>query len=124
MPKREEILVALGDLLRLEDVLACMLARRGLDGLVPSKLKIKTVDLWQLIQKSTFQLFDIVEKFYDYGMNRLYFELGEYTIILAPVSRDFALVVIIPSLANLGLLDVEIENTRRQIRALLESKAE
>lgn len=122
MAKREEIVQALNDLLQLEDVLACMVARKGLEGIVPGKMKIRNIDLWQLIQKTTSQFFDIIEKFYDYGMDRLYFELGDNTIILAPVSREFALIVIIPSLANLGLLDVEIENTKRKIKGILDKK--
>jgi predicted regulator of Ras-like GTPase activity (Roadblock/LC7/MglB family) len=124
MAKREEIAQALEDLLRLEDVLACMLARKGLEGIVPSGMKIKNADLWQLIQRTTSQLFDLIERFFDYGIDRLNFELGENTIILAPVSREFALIVIIPSLANLGLLDVEIENTKRKIKTVLERKEE
>ncbi|MFH0955476.1 MAG: hypothetical protein V1777_05215 [Candidatus Micrarchaeota archaeon] len=124
MTKRDEVLASLNDLLRLDDVLACMLARKSLEGIVPTNLKIKNVNLWQLIQKTTTQLFEIIEKFYDFGMDRLNFELGENTIILAPVTSEFALIVIIPSLANLGLLDVEIENTKRKIKAILERKEE
>ncbi|MBU0636214.1 hypothetical protein KKE06_04275 [Candidatus Micrarchaeota archaeon] len=124
MAKRDEVLAALNDLLRLEDVLACMLARKGLDGIVPANLKIKQVDLWRLIQQTTSQFFDIINKFFDFGMDRLYFELGDHTIILVPISQEFALIVIIPSLANLGLLDVEIENTSRKVKALLSQKEE
>lgn len=122
MAKREEVLASLNDLLRLDDVLACMLARKGLEGIVPTNMKIKNVNLWQVIQKTTAQFFDFIEKFYSYGMDRLYFELGENTIILAPVSQEFALIVIIPSLSNLGLLDIEVENTKRKIKQILEEK--
>ena len=106
----------------MDDVLACMLAKKGLEGLVPKGIKITNADLWRNIHDTTGDLFKIFERFYDFGMDRLYFELGEYTVIMAPVSPEFALVVIIPSLANLGLLDVEIENTKRKIKVILARK--
>jgi len=115
----EDVMQLLQDLLRMEDVLACMLARKGLEGIIPENIKVKDIDLWNLIRKTTDQVFDLVGEFYDYGLSRLYFELGDYTIIMAPIASDFSLVVIIPSLANMGLLDVEIENTKRKIKAMV-----
>ena len=122
MGKREEILQILEDLLRMEDVLACMLAKKGLEGIVPSKMKIHDFNLWQLINKATGQIFDLIEKFYVYKLERFYFELGDNTIIIAPVSQEFSLIVVIPSLANMGLLDVEIENTKRKIKGIIDRK--
>lgn len=115
--KREEILKELEDLLKMEDVLACMVAKKGLEGIVPKNSKIKDVNLWRLLKETTDSVFDLIDKFYPYGLDRLYFELGEYTIIIATISRSFGLIVVIPSLANMGLLDVEIENTKRKILA-------
>jgi hypothetical protein len=123
MPTKTELVTAeLQSLLQLEDVLACMLAKKGLGGVVPPNQKIKNVNLFKLIFDTTNDLFDTIGKFYDYKLERLNMELSEYTIILAPVSREFALVVVIPALANQGLLDVEIENTKRKITLIL-SKA-
>ena len=68
------------------------------------------------MHEATNDFFDISDKFFDYGLERVNLELGEYTIIVAPVSKTFSLVVVIPSLANMGLLDVEIENTKRKIQ--------
>jgi hypothetical protein len=34
------------------------------------------------------------------------------------VSQTFSLLVIIPSLANMGLIDVEVENTKRKIKTI------
>jgi hypothetical protein len=122
MGKREEVLQALEDLLKMDDVLACMLAKKGLEGIVPPNLKIRDINLWQLINKTTEQIFSIIERFYVYRVERFYFELGENTIIIAPVSQEFSLIVIIPSLANMGLLDVEIENTRRKIKTIIDKR--
>lgn len=114
-------MVELQSLLQLEDVLACMLAKKGLGGVVPVNQKIKNVNLFKLILDTTNDLFDTIGKFYDYKLERLNMDLAEYTIILAPVSREMGLVVVIPSLANLGLLDIEIENTKRKILQILSS---
>ncbi len=122
MTKSEEVLIALNELLQMDDVLACMLAKRGLEGLIPQGIKIKNINLWKTINQTTTTLFGLIDRFYDFGMGRLYFELGEYNIIMIPISQQFALLVIIPALANQGLLDVEIENTRRKIKEIVESK--
>ncbi len=119
--KTELVMVELQSLLQLEDVLACMLAKKGLGGVVPVNQKIKNVNLFKLILDTTNDLFDTIGKFYDYKLERLNMDLAEYTIILAPVSREMGLVVVIPSLANLGLLDIEIENTKRKILQILSS---
>lgn len=117
--KTELVMVELQNLLKLEDVLACMLAKKGLGGVVPVNQKIKNVGLFKLILDTTNDLFDTIGKFYDYKLDRLNMELSENTIIIAPVSREMGLIVMIPSLANLGLLDIEIENTRRKIVTIL-----
>jgi predicted regulator of Ras-like GTPase activity (Roadblock/LC7/MglB family) len=122
--KREEVLVELDNLLGLDDVLACMLVKKGLEGIVPKKTKVKNIDLWKLIHETTNDLFLIVEKFFAYKLERLNLELNEYVIVIAPLSKAFALIVVIPSLANMGLLDVEIENTKRKIREILKRKDE
>lgn len=115
-------MVELQNLLKLEDVLACMLANKGLGGVVPINQKITQADLFKLIRDTTNELFDIIGKFYDYRLERINVELANYAIIVAPVSREFGLVVVIPSLSNLGLIDVEIENTKRKINEILSSK--
>ncbi len=113
--KTEELLDILGDLLKLDDVLACMVVKKGLDGIYPSGIKIKNIDLWRLVNETTDEMFDIIQKFFKYGLQRLNLELGNYTIVIVPINETTGLVVIINSLANFGLLDVEIENTKRKI---------
>lgn len=124
MGKKEDALVVLNDLLRLDDVLACMLARKDLGGVVPDKMKLKDTSFWNIVKESTGQVFPIIEKFYLYKVERINLELGEYMIIFAPVTQTYSLMVIIPSLANMGLIDVEIENTKRKIKVILDRKEE
>lgn len=124
MGKKEEVLLILDDLLRLEDVLACMLARKDLGGVVPEKLKLKDTSFWGVVKDSTNQIFPIIEKFFLYKVERINFELGEYVIIFAPVNQTYSLMVIIPSLSNMGLIDVEVENTKINIKKILDRKDE
>ncbi len=119
--KTELITVELQNLLQLEDVLACMLAKKGLGGVVPNNQKIKDSGLFKLILDTTNDLFDTIGKFYDYKLDRLNMDLADYTIILAPVSREFALIVVVPALSNQGLIDVEIENSKRKITGIISS---
>jgi len=124
MGKKEEALVVLNDLLQLDDVLACMLARKDLGGVVPDKMKLKDTSFWNIVKESTGQVFPIIEKFFLYKVERINLELGEYMIIFAPITQTYSLMVIIPSLANMGLIDVEIENTKRKIKVILDRKDE
>jgi len=121
--KRDEVNKVLNDLLRLEDVLACMLSRKGLEGVIPQGIKLKNADFWILLKKTTDKVFELIGRFYDQKLDRLYFEMGQYTVIVATISRDVALIVVIPSLANMGLLDVEIENSKRKIVEIMSKSA-
>jgi len=124
MGKKEDALVVLNDLLQLDDVLACMLARKDLGGVVPDKMKLKDTSFWNIVKESTGQVFPIIEKFFLYKVERINLELGEYMIIFAPITQTYSLMAIIPSLANMGLIDVEIENTKRKIKVILDRKDE
>lgn len=106
----------LDDLQRLEDVQACEYVERGLEAIRPDvKIRLKDINLWNLISKTTDKFFEIAEDFYKYELKKIYFEIGELEVILTLIEPTVALIVIISSLANKGLLEVEIENARRQI---------
>lgn len=113
------------DLLRLDDVLACMVARKGMEGIVPSldKFKIKDVGIWQILQKTMDEFFDVIEAYSEYGLSKVYFELGDYDVMFFILpNTNVALICIVPALANRGLLEVEIENARRSILKELEDR--
>ncbi len=109
-------------MLKLEDVLACLVSGRQIGTLTPSKgVKLKDLGLWKLISDTLDRFFEIAEIFYEYGLSRIDFELGEYNIILKLITPGAYLITVIPALANKGLLEVEIENTRRKIKELIEA---
>ena len=124
--KEEEILKVLSeDLLRLEDIHACMVARKNLEGIVPitEEFKQEITDIWDMLKDTMNEFFDIISHYSKYGLDKIYFELGKYDVIfyILPGS-DTALVAIIPSLANRGLLEVELENARRRIMSILDKE--
>jgi hypothetical protein len=124
MAEKEEAILKIleEDLLPLEDVLACMVARKGMEGIVPdfSKFKISDVGVWEVLQKTMDEFFDVIEAFSSYGLDKVYFEMGEHDVMfLILPETNVALVAILPSLANRGLLEVELENARRNILKVL-----
>lgn len=119
---QKKIVSELERLMTLDDIQACMIVTKGLKGVMPEKMKVRDPSVWLAVRQITDQIFSIIDKFYNYKLQRFYFELEKYTVIIIPISRTFSLVVLIPSLANLGMIDVEIENTKIAIEKLIEKK--
>ena len=118
--REEKVLEVLDDLLREEDILACMVAMKGLEGIVPDmeKFKIKDIGIWEMLQKTMDEFFEIIESYQEYGLDKVYFELGDYEVIFF-IMHNVSLVAIVPALANRGLLEVEMENARRDVIGLI-----
>jgi hypothetical protein len=128
MAKQEEILKVLQeDLMPLEDILACMVAQKGLEGVVPftEEFKQEITPIWEILKNTMDEFFDVIKRYSECGLDKVYFELGEYDVMffILPGS-DSALVAIVPALANRGLLEVELENARRRIIKILDLKRE
>lgn len=119
MVKQEEIMQLLEHLLKMDDVLACMLAKKGLEGIIPTTMKIKDLDFWVMLKGATDQLFDLINKFFDYGNTRASFEIGKYNVIVQSISRDYSLIVVLPELANTGVIEIAIENTAHKIKQIV-----
>ncbi len=108
------------DLLRLEDIHAVMVAAKNLEGgigpIVQKEYESQLKGIWDALEKTMNEFFRVIEHYSEYGLDKIYFELGEYDVIffIFP-DTDTALVAIVPALANRGLLEVELENARRRI---------
>jgi predicted regulator of Ras-like GTPase activity (Roadblock/LC7/MglB family) len=123
--KEEKILKVLSeDLLQLEDILACMVVRKNLEGIVPirEEFKADVTEIGSMLKDTMNEFFDAIKRYSKYGLDKITFEMGQYDVMffILPGS-DTALVAIVPSLANRGLLEVEMENARRKIVETLES---
>lgn len=126
-PKKEIIKNILEDLLKFEDIYACSVSAKHIgEGIGPftkegheSELK----NIWSSLEKTTDEFFRIIENYSDYGLEKIYFELGEYDVIFFILPEtDTALVTIVPALANRGLLEVELENARRKIVEIMSTE--
>jgi len=120
MESKDKIKKPLDDLLRMDDVEACFVIGKQIGTVTPkSKTKLKNLVLWKLIMDTTHKFFPITEDFYKYGLSKLYFELKDYEVIMTFMSSGIALITIIPTLTNRGLVEVEIENTSKVIKDIL-----
>lgn len=112
------------DLMQLEDIHACMVARKNLEGIISpitEKFKKEIMPVWDTLKGTMDELFDVIKHYTEYGLDKVYFELGEHDVMFFVLPNlDTALVAIVPALANRGLLEVELENARRRIIKILE----
>jgi predicted regulator of Ras-like GTPase activity (Roadblock/LC7/MglB family) len=121
MPE-ETMLSVLEDLLREEDILAVMLARKNESIIAPTeKFKLRDPAIFSLLQTTMNDFFTVIEKFSSQGLDRVYFELGDYVVLFYLLAGDTALVSITPAFSNRGLLEVEMENARRRIKKLIQT---
>lgn len=114
----------LDDLIKIEDIEACLLEIHlpmGRKIISPEKIKLKNLALWELIKRVTSDLFSISQELYGHGLTKAYFELKEHEIIMSFLGPRTALIVVIPALANRGLIEVEIENTKRMILEVIKA---
>jgi hypothetical protein len=112
----------LDDLVRMEDIEACLLEMHlpvGRKVISPEKIKLKNLALWELIKRATNDMFSVSQDLYSHGLTKMYFELKEYEIIMYFLGSRTALIVVIPALANRGLIEVEMENASRSIKEVL-----
>jgi len=115
-----ELVECLEDLLKLDDILACLISSEQTGVLTPKKgVKLRDIGMWKLISDTTDKFFNIAKLFYKYGLDRVTYELGKYEVIAVFINQVTILLVVIPFLANKGLIEVEIENTRRSIESIL-----
>ena len=117
----------LNDLLKLDDILACMVARQNMISVMPSdgtdSFKSEINQIWDIIRLAMEDVFTVIREYSQAGLSEMEFRLQDYEALFYVFpDTENALVAIIPSLANKGLLEVEMENARREILELMEEK--
>jgi len=125
--KEDPIAHVLDDLLRLDDILACMVARQNMISVMPSKgtegFKSEVHDIWDIIHRAMDDVFNVIREYSQTGLSEMEFRLQDYEVLFYVFHEtDNALVAIIPALANKGLLEVEMENARREIQGLMDQR--
>ena len=124
----DPIAQVLDDLMRLDDILACMVARRNMISVMPSREEFKPEvnQIWDNIHRAMDDVFGVISAYSQIGLGEMEFRLQDYEVLFYVFpDTENALVAIVPALANKGLLEVELENARREIlKAMEEPKRE
>jgi predicted regulator of Ras-like GTPase activity (Roadblock/LC7/MglB family) len=116
--KDDPIARVLDDLLKLDDILACMVARRNMISVMPSGegFKPEVNNIWDSIHRAMDDVFGVISAYSQIGLGEMEFRLQNYEVLFYVFpDTENALVAIVPALANKGLLEVEMENARREI---------
>jgi hypothetical protein len=114
----------LDDLLKLDDILACMVARRNMISVMPSGegFKPEVNQIWDNIHRAMDDVFGVIGAYSQIGLAEMEFRLQDYEVLFYVFpDTESALVAIVPALTNKGLLEVELENARREILKIMEN---
>jgi hypothetical protein len=120
--KDDPIARVLDDLLKFDDILACMVARRNMISVMPSGegFKPEVNQIWDNIHRAMDDVFGVIGAYSQIGLGEMEFRLQDYEVLFYVFpDTENALVAIVPELANKGLLEVELENARREILQLI-----
>jgi hypothetical protein len=114
----DPIAQVLDDLMRLDDIYACVVARRNMISVMPSSevFKPEVTQVWDVIKRAMDDVFTVIGQYSGAGLAEMEFRLQDYEVLFYVFpDTENALVAIVPALANKGLLEVEMENARREI---------
>ena len=121
--REDPIAEVLNDLLKLDDILACMVARRNMISVMPTSngFKSEVNQIWDIIKRAMDDVFGVIREYSQAGLGEMEFRLQDYEVLfyIFPDTEN-ALVAIIPALANKGLIEVEMENARREILKIMD----
>ena len=115
----------LDDLMMLDDILACMVARCNMISVMPSGsgFKPEVNRVWDIIKRAMDDVFGVIRDYSAVGLGEMEFRLQDYEVLFYVFpDTENALVAIIPALANKGLIAVEMENARREILKIMEEE--
>ena len=118
----------LDDLIELDEILACMIGRRGMiDSILPSdgtdSFKPEINEIWDIVKRTMDSQLAVISEFSQVDLKRLNFQLRDYEVLFYVIpDTENALIAIVRALANRGLIAVEMENARREIIKIREEE--
>ena len=123
--RNDPIAKVLDDLLKLDDILACMVARQNMISVMPSddndSFKPEVHGVWDIIHRAMDDVFSVIREYSQAGLTEMEFQMQDYeALFFVFPDTENALVAIVPALANKGLIEVEMENARREILKIME----
>jgi hypothetical protein len=123
----DPIATVLDDLLQLDDILACMVARQNMISVLPTEgtegFKPEIYETWDIIHRAMDDVFNVIREYSQTGLSEMDFRMQDYeTLFFVFPDTENALVAVIPALANKGLIEVEMENARREILKVMDEQ--
>ncbi len=123
----DPIAQVLDDLMRLDDIYACLVARRNMISVMPSseQFKPEVNQIWDVIKRAMDDVFTVIGEYSGAGLTEMEFRLQDNEVLFYVFPEmENALVAIVPALANKGLLEVELENARRDILKIMDNPSQ
>jgi hypothetical protein len=121
----DPILDVLNDLLNYDEILACMVARQNMISVMPEQDRFdpQVMQIWDIIKRAMDDVFSVIREYSQAGLGEMEFRLQEYEALFYVFpDTENALVAIVPALSNKGLIEIEMENARRKILEIMESR--
>ena len=123
--KDDPIAKVLDDLLKLDDIFACMVARQNMISVMPSydnsSFKPEINNVWDIIHRAMDDVFSVIREYSQAGLAEMEFQMQDFeALFFVFPDTENELVAIVPALANKGLIEVEMENARREILKIME----
>jgi len=123
----DPIAQVLDDLMRLDDIYTCIVARRNMISVMPTdeQFKPEVNQIWDVIKRAMDDVFTVIGEYSGAGLTEIEFRLQNYEVLFYVFPEmENALVAIVPALANKGLLEVELENARRDIFKIMNTPSQ
>lgn len=121
----DPIAKVLDNLLKLDDILACMVARRSMISVMPTgdSFKPEVNKIWDIIHRAMDDVFNVIREYSQTGLSEMEFRMQDYEALFYVFpDTENALVAIVPAFANRGLIEVEMENARRDILTTMDEQ--
>ena len=118
----DPILEVLNDLLNYDEILACMVARQNMISVMPEQERFdqSIMQVWDIIKRAMDDVFTVIREYSQAGLAEIEFRLQEYEALFYVFpDTENALVAIVPALSNKGLIEIELENARREILKIM-----
>ena len=122
-----EISKALDNLLKLDNIHACMVASRKGNNVMPGSENFKpgVNKVWNdIIQPTTGNVFRMIDHFLPVGLKKMDFQLKDYEVFfhMFPDEENTLITVVPAQISDKGMLEIEMENTRRKIIEIMETQ--
>lgn len=122
--KDDPIAAVLDNLMKFDDILACMIACRNMISVEPSggtnSFKPEINQIWDSVKRTMDTQLEVISQIMGYDKMNAFIQDYELLLYVIP-DTNTALVAIVPGLSNKGLIDVELERARQKIQKIREN---